>query len=139
MRPWTFRAYVTPDGGCPIGDWYAQQEARVKAVFDDTRDKLRSEKDWLETDDLLFRPLQQKHIGLGEIRFHTIAINPINKRPFRRRFRPVGIWRPERHDFIFLLGCEKWGMNYCPKDAFDLALSYKALLEQGRGTVREYL
>ncbi len=138
MIPWRFSVYVTEDGRNLIQEWYDKQDEDVQAAFDHTLLTLRAVDDWLDKDVKEFKALDRQHAGLGELRFHVPTVHPVNKRPYRRRFRPPGIWRPTQRDFIILLGCEKRQRAYIPHGAFDLALRYKADLEQGRGTIREY-
>ena len=106
MPVWTFLDYVTEDGRNLVQEWYAVQDARVRAEFDQTLEWLRGISDWEDEDVEQFKPLKQKHVGLGEVRFHVLATQAGSKRPFRRRFRPVGLWPPTREfQFILLLGC----------------------------------
>jgi hypothetical protein len=138
MIPWRFQDYVTEDGHNLIQEWYEVQDVSVQVAFDTTLLLLRSVDDWLDPKVKEFKELDKQHLGLGELRFHISVLNQTNKRTYRRRFRPPGIWRPKNRDFIILLGCEKQGMTYTPHGAFDLALNYKAAFEQGRGTIREH-
>jgi hypothetical protein len=138
MALWRFFNYITEHGDNLIADWYDAQDPEVQAQFDATLFLLGATEDWGDEKVMEFKPLTGKHVGLGEIRFHVIALAPGAKRPHRRRFRPVGIWPPRvDHEFVLILGCEKSGRTFIPHNAFDLALNYKSLIEQGRGTISE--
>lgn len=137
MIPWTFKDYWTEDGRNLIWEWYEAQDEEVQAAFDGTLLRLRAVDDWLDQRVKEFDLLKRHHAGLGELRFSVMARHPATGKSFKRRFRPVGVWRQEERDFIILLGCEKTGGN-C-HSSFDLALQYKALFEQGRGTIREHV
>ena len=139
MKPWTFMDYRTDGGHNLIQQWYNRQDVAVQAAFDQTLLTLRAVDDWTDPDVREFKELTGRHRGLAEIRFDIPAIHPETRKPFKRRFRPAGIWRPEKRDFILLLGCEKRGRTYIPHDAFGLALSYKAQFEEGKGTICEHI
>ena len=109
MALWRFSDYCTADGKNLIQQWYSEQDEAVQAVFDETLLTLRAVDDWADPDVKEFKELTREHRGLGEIRFDIPAVDPNTKNPFKRGFRPVGIWRPDRREFIFLLGCEKSG------------------------------
>ena len=131
MALWRIMAYHLDDGSCPIEDWYSAQDDEVKAEFDAALTVLSATVDW--TDGWQFKVLTKRHLGLGEIRF-KIEGNPV------RRFRPVGIWPPNRErEFVLLAGCEKHRNFYIPLDAFALALEYKRHLEVGVGGLHEYI
>lgn len=130
--------YCTADGNNLIRQWYDQQDAGVQAVFDETVLTLRAIDDWSDPNVMEFKELTKKHRGLGEVRFDIFAVHPNTKKPFKRRFRPVGVWRPAQREFVFLLGCEKSGRSYKPNDAFGLALAYKEQFEQGKGMICEH-
>lgn len=138
MALWGFFDYITEDGDNLIADWYDAQDPEVQAQFDATLFLLGATEDWEDEKVKEFKPLTEKHVGLGEVRFHVNALAPGAKRPHLRRFRPVGTWPPTvDHEFVLILGCEKSGRTFMPHNAFDLALDHKARLEQGRGTTRE--
>ncbi len=131
--------YETEDRLNLIQQWYEVQDDAVKVAFDYTLRILAATEDWNDSSVKEFKVLTRKHVGLCEIRFKTDARHP-NGEPYKRRFRPVGVWRPDSRDFVLLLGCEKWGMNYIPPNAFDLALDYKTqYFEQGRGAIYEHI
>src|SRR6266849_5914645 len=106
MSLWAFFDYITEDGRNLVHDWYVIQDPAVRAQFDATLFILGALQEWEGVEE--FKPLTNKHLGLGEIRFHVDETTPGAKRPHRRRFRPVGIW-PKLKDgeFILILGCEK--------------------------------
>jgi hypothetical protein len=136
---WTFWDYVTEDNHNLIAEWYLQQDPGVQAEFDVTIGILRATDEWDRPDVREFKVLTGRNVGLGEIRFHVLATAPGSKNPFRRRFRPVGIWPVTTpYEFTLILGCEKRRATYTPHAAFDLALKHKANLEQGRGTTIEH-
>ncbi len=111
----------------------------MQVAFDGTLLRLRAVDDWLDHKVKEFYLLTRQHEGLGELRFHVWENHPDTRKQFKRRFRPAGIWHPEKREFILLLGCEKMSGSYIPHGAFDLALQYKALLEQGTGAIHEHV
>jgi hypothetical protein len=137
MALWSFWDYITEDNQDLIADWYALQDDDVQAQFDATLLILSATEDWESEHLEVFKSLKREHAGLGEIRFHVMALAPGAARPHRRRFRPVGIWPAVNREFILILGCEKSGRTFIPHDAFGLAIRHKALLEEGRGMIRE--
>ena len=139
MALWRFMDYCTESGQNLIQEWYEAQGDAVKAEFDATLLTLGATEDWTATGVDEFKVLTGRHAGLCELRFDIGVREPGSRKSSKRRFRPVGIWRLEYRDFIILLGCEKSGRIYIPADAFDLALEYKALFEQGRGTICEHV
>lgn len=140
MIPWSFKDYWTEDGRNLIQEWYEDQGEEVQAAFDGTLLRLRTVDDWLDRKVKEFDLLRKQHNGLGELRFCVWGNHPGTGKLFRRRFRPAGIWRPKKREFILLLGCEKRDGNYIPHGAFDLALQYKRLLvEQRRGAIHEHV
>lgn len=140
MGSWRFFDYITAAGEDLLEDWYQSQDPEVQAEFDVTIALLAATSDWEDDEFLGFKKLENKHLGLGEMRFHVVVTPPKPRRPYRRRFRPVGIWPcSTAGEFIFILGCEKSGMTYTPHAAFDVALKHKAAFENGEGTVYERL
>jgi hypothetical protein len=140
MALWRFFDYITEGGENLINDWYTVQDPEVQAQFDATLLILSATENWEDERVEEFKPLERQHAGLGEIIFHINAIAPGARRPHRRRFRPVGIWPTTVYrEFILLLGCEKRGRQYIPHDAFGMALTHKAALEEGKGTTREHV
>ena len=83
-----------------------------------------------------FKVLKRNHVGLAELRF-SVKTKKRGKEKIRR-FRPLGIWHKETKEFIFLVGCEKAQGLYDPQNVFELALSYKAKIEGGRGEICEH-
>lgn len=138
MAAWRFFDYVTEGGADLLEDWYQSQDPEVQAEFDVTIGLLAATRDWGDDEFLGFKELKNKHAGLGEMRFHIVVTPPKPRRPYKRRFRPVGIWPCHTDgEFIFILGCEKSGMTYIAHAAFDAALRYKAEFETGKGTTCE--
>jgi hypothetical protein len=137
MGLWRFLDYRTDDE-VPrnlIQDWYGQQDLDVQAEFDATVTTLAATEDWRKAK--AFKLLGREHSGLAEIRF-TVRTKRRGKET-KRRFRPVGIWREEAWEFVFLVGCEKL-MNgvLVPANAFDLALTHRTKLECGEGDTCEH-
>lgn len=118
-----------------VEEWLIVEGAQVQAEFDNVVNILQATKDWTGLREFL--PLTKRHVGLAEIRFH---LTTTEKRigPFWR-YRPVGFLRPERREFVFLLGAKKWMEVYTPLDAFDQALALKEKFENGRGTIHEHI
>ena len=136
MAYWRFLDYCDENGVNLIRGWYVAQDVAVRVAFDYALRTLEETRDWTKPRFEMFKVLTGKHVGLCEIRFSVEE----NKKP-KRRFRPVGIWRPDSRDFILLIGCEKKmrGGIYIPVSAFDLAMNYKAQYEQRRGTTCEHI
>lgn len=123
-----------------IQEWYVAQSPAVQAQFDATLLILNASVNWEDPNTEEFKVLTGRHTGLGEIRFHIYTSSPGSKRPYRRRFRPVGIWPPTIYgEFTMLLGCEKRRGTYKPHAAFDIALRLKIDFEQGRGSVCDHI
>ena len=139
MDLWKCFDYVTDGGVNLMQNWYLAQDSAVRAKFDATLAQLKGFRNWEDKKVReWFKPLTEKHVGLGEVRFSIEVLKSGHKRPFKRRFRPVGIWPPVRElEFIFLLGCEKCRMTYIPHDAFDKALGMKKKFDTGKGTINE--
>jgi hypothetical protein len=138
MGLWKFFDYVTDENENLLQDWYVAQDPEVQAQFDATLLILGATEDWEAKDVEEFKPLINKHKGLGEVRFHISALALGAKRPHRRRFRPVGIWpAAQAREFVLILGCEKSGKTFIPHDAFGVALQHKARLEAGKGKTYE--
>jgi len=139
MRPWTLRDYFPETGGCPIREWYARQDAAVQANFDATVNILRATDDWTASEVKEFKLLSAAHAGLAEIVFDVEVRKAGARKVSKRKFRPVGVFRPEEREFIFLLGCEKSGRIYIPSDAFEKALKLKAAFEKGLGAIDDHI
>ncbi len=140
MASWKFFDYITQEDRNLIGEWYDSQDTKVQAEFDATLLILTAIDDWEDDEVEEFKPLTNKHRGLGEVRFYVDSLAPGAKRPHRRRFRPVGVWPPSApREFVLLLGCEKIGRQMVPHDAFGVALKHKTMLENGKGRVREHI
>lgn len=113
---------------------------RAQAQFDATLMILQATPNWEAADVEEFKVLTGKHKGLGEIRFHINVSDHGSRRPYRRRFRPVGIWPPiVEGEFIILVGCEKRRATYTPHAAFDIALMRKVEFEKGKGSTSEHI
>ncbi len=136
MALWKFLDYRTDDWPARnlIQIWYGDQDSDVQAEFDATVAILAVTEDWRKAKE--FKELAREHLGLAELRFSITSQRHGKK--IVRRFRPVGIWREEEREFVFLVGCEKSGAVYTPRNAFDLALDYKAKLERGKGRTSEH-
>jgi len=117
-----------------IQHWYGQQGPDVQAEFDATVITLQRTENWKKAHE--FKELSRQHRGLGEIRF-AVRTRKHGKEEVRR-FRPVGIWKEDEREFIFLIGCEKSRGVYNPANAFDIALMLKAKLENGEGDTCEH-
>ena len=113
--------------------WYRSQSEDVQAAFRDALINLGRRADW--KGNRLFKECRRTHKGLAEIRFSVGA----KGRPNFRRFRLIGISNISNREFILLVGCEKpERANTIPKDAFDLALDLKTLLEREKGRVSDF-
>lgn len=82
-----------------------------------------------------FKELGPPHKGLSELRI-DLQIQS-GKRQYKRHIRVAGLWLPEDHEFILLLGSEKSGRIYCPNNAFNIAEDLKRDFEHGRGSLIE--
>lgn len=142
--PWILKDYVVVDGDKEtnlIAEWYAIQDLRVKAEFDRVMTLLKQREDWRHEDICpeYFKDLDPPHAGLCEVRFSIEQRYPGRRSDTTRRFRPVGMIDEDAQIFTFLVGCEKWGRNYCPNKAFDLALKHLADLIAGGKTVDHHI
>ena len=139
MALWKCFDYVTDGGVNLMQNWYQAQESGVRAEFDAVLMQLKGIQNWesKKAEDS-FKPLTGKHKGLGEVKFSVEVTKGGHKRPFKRRFRPVGIWPPRREfEFELILGCEKCRMTYKPHNAFDKALEIKKKIDAGKGSFYE--
>lgn len=140
MAAWRFLDYITEEGSNLISDWYEAQDDEVKVQFDVTLDILSAISDWEADEVEEFKPLTNAHVGLGEIVFHIVVPRQGTRNEHKRRFRPVGIWPTDtEHEFVLLMGCEKYGRTYIPHAAFDTALTHLRRFREGRGTTREHV
>ena len=123
--------YHTEDAGNLIRSWYAGVDDKVRAAFDGVLDILRATREW---DDLYqFKNFTTgDFVGLSQLRFSIWE-----KGKVKRRFRPLGIWRPQDREFVLILVCEKSGRMKKPSDAFELALKYKTQFDLGKGKIYE--
>ena len=138
MATWRLLDYVTEENRNLTQEWYATQATEIRAEFDVTVAILEQTDDW--TDPLIdqSKVLTGRHVGLSEVKFYIDEPRP-RAHPMRRRFRTPGLYRPVEREFIFILGCEKRGLNTLPAGAFDDALRYKAEFEQGRGRLNDHI
>jgi hypothetical protein len=135
MRQWRFMDYHTEDAGNLITPWYASVNDKVRAAFDGVLDTLANTKDWDDPDLYEFKNfVTGEFVGLAELRFSIKE-----KHTVKRRFRPLGIWRPQDREFILILVCEKSGRMKIPPNAFELAMEYKRQFDQGRGMLYEHV
>ena len=137
MALWRFLDYRTHDARPRnlIQLWYGQQDRAVQAEFDATVAILAATEDWEKAKE--FKLLRRRHLGLAELRF-SVRVKKHGKE-ITRGVRPVGIWRAEAREFIFLAGCEKEPHGaYIPANAFDVALACKTKLEKGEGDICEH-
>jgi|RhiMethySRZTD1v2_1073278.scaffolds.fasta_scaffold190990_3 hypothetical protein len=120
--------YHTADGRDLTREWYDNQDADIQAKFDSILKILEGTED-LSRYDKLFSCLKKNHRGLCEIRFWIVK---------EKKFRPVGFFTFNYHQFVLVLGCHKIGGLYYPPDAFDVALELRRkFLEDGRGSIHE--
>jgi hypothetical protein len=125
--------YHTEDAGNLINPWYAAVDDKVRAAFDGVLDILRATKNWDDPDLYQFKNFTTgSFVGLSELRFSIWE-----KSKIKRRFRPLGIWRPQDSEFVLILVCEKSGRLKKPANAFELALEYKAQFDLGKGKIYE--
>jgi hypothetical protein len=138
MNPWAVREYVTEEGQNLIRLWYAKQGQEARAEIDVGVAVLRQTPDWLDPELELFKVLVGKHQGLSQIRINFGVRPPGTKKQTVRRIRILGVYRPEAREFLMILGCEKFGMNTTPPNAFDDALRYRNEWSLGRGWTHEH-
>lgn len=137
MSLWRFIAYYPKGKGCPVRDWYDVQHPKVRAELDFTLGILKGADVWIGRDE--FKELTGEHAGLCEIRFNVQFPKPGSPSgQVKRRFRPLGIWRPREREFILLVGYEKSGRLWLPPNAFTLALKYKREFELGMGELHDF-
>jgi hypothetical protein len=113
MEPWRLLEYVDASGRNPFREWYVTQPVAVRAALDaqvaflmSTDNSLRKKK--------IFLRLFREHVGLHEIRFWPYPEEP------KRKFRVVGLYRPDRREFVFFGACEKQ-LGVYKSDAFGRA------------------
>ena len=111
----------------PVQDWYGSVDRTVQAAFDVLVQELIGTKVWDTPEQ--YRLLTGAHAGMYELIFKVGS----------RKFRPLGVMYQDKHEFIFLGGCEHTRWYSIPADAFDEAYKLKGLLEQGRGATREHV
>jgi hypothetical protein len=131
MIPWRFMDYVMPSGRNPVKEWSAAQGDEVRAALKFTIYQLRVTADWVDPETRRFSLLKGKHLGLSELRFWTED---------GRKFRVFGLYRPNNHDFVCFVGCEKWmrGSIYKPFGAIDLAMKHKKNFDAGKGQIIDH-
>src|ERR1700683_5534698 len=95
MALWRFFDYITENGQNLMQGWYDAQDPEVQAQFDATLLFLAGTADWEHEEVEEFKPLTERPLGLGEVRFYVDWRAPGARKPRRRRFRPVGIWPPQ--------------------------------------------
>jgi hypothetical protein len=142
MTPWRILEYVTEGAVCPFQRWYDTLDVEAQAAFDDTMLQLAVIDDWSDREGKEFRQFTRKEAGLSEIRFLVFgAFERRNHRPSRRRFRALGLYRPDQSEFILLCGYEKrlGGYVLIPADALEYAMKQKQNFDAGKGTTRDYI
>jgi hypothetical protein len=138
MRPWTFWDYITDEPANPFGDWYGAQDVHVQAALDVILIDLSQQPEWDGLDE--YKALTRDGAPLGELRFRADDCDARGRTIKKRRFRPLGLLRPEHHDFIFFGAAEKElrGLVYTPADAMTQAVKrYRAFID-GRGALRAH-
>ena len=140
MTPWTLLEYVDEGGLNPLQDWYGRQDVHVQTAFDLVVRILRETDDWLEPKFKKFAILQRDGAPLGEIRFRADDSTPKGKTIKKRKFRPLGLLRTDRRDFIFFGAAEKEmrGLIYTPPDAVAAAVRRYQNFVNGQGVLRAH-
>jgi hypothetical protein len=142
MTPWRILEYVTEGAIRPFQRWYDTLDTETQAAFDHTVLQLAAIDDWSDREGKEFREFTGKETGLSEIRFWVFgAFERRNHRPSRRRFRALGLYRPDQSEFILLCGYEKRSGGYVliPPDALEYAMKQKLNYEDGKGTTRDHI
>jgi hypothetical protein len=140
MAFWQFFDYITEDNKNPLSDWYGTLEPDEKAIFDILVKQLAETEDWaaVKKKRRKYKELEWEDIGLTQLIFETER--RYLGRHFKKQFRPIGIWKKDEWQFIFLNGCQKHGvLGTTPPDAFKEARRLREQLEAGRGTTREHI
>jgi hypothetical protein len=121
MSFWQIKDYSPVDGENPIQDWYEEQEDEVKEEFDFAVRILTITEDWAKVPE--FKALKGRYAGLYEI---WIDVKLFYERK-KRRYRLIGIWKPDSSHFIILMPCEKKRRSYDPplNSALDLKDKYE--------------
>jgi hypothetical protein len=128
LKHWEFSVLRTEDGRDLIREWYENEDPDVQAKFDSIVRVLEATED-LSRYKKIFCCLKKKHRGLWEIRFWIVK---------EKKYRPVGFFTFNYHQFALVLGCHKIGSIYHPRDAFNSALEIRRqFLEEGRGTLHD--
>lgn len=139
MPGWRLLEYEDERGRRLFTDWYENQPADARAVFEPAWSFLSAKldpADWLAFGDR-FLECKKQHLGLHEIKFKC----PKNLRIGRLadcQYRIAGHWRPHEREFVALRGCFKAGrQDYEPANAFDDALKLRRRLLAGKGATHE--
>ncbi len=108
---WRFRCYVLPGGRDAIDDWYCRQSAGVQGAVDVAIEylKQRPRNEWRRPD---FDLLSGKFREIGEIRMKVD----------RKQYRLLGFFGPGNATFTLLVGTNKKGNSYDPREALETAL-----------------
>lgn len=124
---WTFRSFVSDDGGSIVDEWYAKQVPDVQAEFDTALEYLRAQPPgrWV-------RPYTGKLTGecsgLVEIIFKVMNV----------QYRPLGFYGPLRFEFTILLFAIERGRRFDPPNACATSLGRKTLVLENRERSREW-
>jgi hypothetical protein len=122
MGFWRIKDYWPDRNRNLVRDWYDGQEDETQAEFDFALLLLASTPDWVKLPWVI--PRKGRYVGLYEI-VVDIKLPYENK---KRRYRPIGTWRPDSRDFILFLVCRKTGRDYDPP--LETALQCKVAWEQ---------
>lgn len=142
MNPWRFFEYVTEERTCAFADWYRSMDEAARATFDDVKARLSRAEDWTDGRKE-FKHLTERHRPLSEIRFRADLVDDRGRVTKKRKYRPIGLFRPDDHhrDFILFGGASKdlGGLIYEPSTAFDDALTDYRRFMENKGVLRELL
>ena len=127
MGYWKFLDYITEEHRNPIQEWYGTIDRDVQAAFDVLVQELVGTEIWNTPEQ--YRLLTSAHAGMCELVFKVGT----------RKFRPLGILYQDKHEFVFLGGCEHTRWYSIPAGAFDDAYKLKTQLEEGRGATRDHV
>lgn len=135
-------AFGDEERTCAFAHWYASIDEAARATFDNVTARLRTVEDWTDGRKE-FKRLTERHRPLSEIRFRADLVDDRGRVTRKRKYRPVGLFRPddEHRDFILFGGASKdmGGLIYEPATAFDDALTDYRTFMTGKGVLRELL
>lgn len=135
MIPWRFFDFARENGENPFETWHERQDLTVRGAFYWTLWRRQVMADWRnpaqKSAKKQFKVFSDKQLGLAELRFWPETDG--------RKFRAVGLFRPDQRDFILFAGCQEFfgGAYYRPSDVMKVAMMDKRAFDERRGSLIE--